>query len=220
MNPEQKEFWKPYIDLIGVENFTLIKGQDGMIDLVQSKHYCGMDTSSLGKHGEANRTVAINRYHLYQETLSKGTLSADDIDTIFLSYIDKAYFDTELIFLLTKRCSSLSLDEYWDLVVSLWCRQEFTTGGSRGENWKIIFNHRERPDYLTKDLPDTFTAYRAGEESGYSWTLDKKVADWFHNRFKEDFGDIPLLKRNFKKSDAVFYTNSRNEKEVVIISNT
>jgi len=219
MNQEQINFWKPYIDLIGEENFTLIRGHEGVMDFVQSKHYCGMDTSSFGVHGESNRNVAINRYKSYQELLSKGSLSADDIEKIFLSYVDKAYFDTELVFLVTKHCSNLTLDEYWNLVIDIWCRQEFTTGGDRGENWKVIFNHRQRPEYLTKDLPEEFTAYRAGEETGFSWTLDKKIADKFFNRFNNQFGDIPMLKRNFTKNDAVFYTNRRNEKEVVIISN-
>jgi hypothetical protein len=218
MTPEQNNFWKPYIELIGEENFTIIKGKNATGDFVHSKFYCGMDSSKLGLTGKGNLDVAILRYYLYQEILSNGKLTADDIETIFLSYVDKAYFDTELVYLLTQHGAELSLDEYWELVIDCWCRQEFTTKGGRGDNWKIIFNHREKPIYLTKDLPDTFIAYRAGKETGFSWTLDKDIADFFHQRFEEEFGDIPMLKRTFSRSDVVFYTNIRNEEEVVILS--
>lgn len=218
MKPEQIDFWKPYIELIGEDNFTLIKGKNGMGDFVHSKFYCGMDSSNIGLAGKANLDVAILRYNLYQEILSNGRLTADDIETIFLSYVDKAYFDTELVYLLTQHGAELTLDEYWELVIDCWCRQEFTTKGGRGDNWKIIFNHREKPCYLVEELPETFIAYRAGEASGFSWTLDKEVADFFHQRFEEEFGDIPMLTRTFSRNDVVFYTNIRNEKEVVIIT--
>ena len=218
MSPEQSAFWKPYTDLIGLENFQISEPRGSMPGIVRSKHYCGMDASALGKNGEGVREVAINRYLGYQEILAQDKLTADDIDTIFLSYVEKAFFDTELVQILTRHGNNLSLDEYWELVIDCWCRQEFTTDGNRGENWKIIFNHREKPSDLTSELPEKFIAYRAGDESGFSWTLDKKIAQWFHKRFESEFGDIPFLTREFKKSDAVFYTNRRNEKEVVVIS--
>ena len=218
MTSEQASFWKPYIDLIGPENFSIIKSDDGSVDIVHSKHYCGFDTSGFGPYGEQNRNVAIARFNGYQEILSKDRLTADDIDRIFRSYVEKAYFDTELVFLLTEHGAELSLDEHWELVIECWCRQEFTTEGGRGDNWRKILNHREKPSYLTDQLPDRFIAYRAGEETGFSWTLEKKVADRFHKRFEKQFGDIPMLKREFTKSDVVFYTNRRNEQEVVILS--
>ena len=217
MTPEQAAFWKPYTDLIGIENFECIKGTGGFFDIIKSKHYCGMDTSGFGPPGEHNRNVAIHRYNSYQEMLAKEKLNASDIETIFTSFIEKPYFDTELVFLLTEHEKNLSLDEYWELVVDYWCLQEFTTEGGRGDNWRKIFSHRERPSYLTEGLNDSFIAYRAGEETGFSWTLDKKVAEWFHQRFVSNFGDIPLLQRTFQKEEAVFYTNRRNEQEVVIV---
>lgn len=218
MSPEQSAFWKPYTDLIGLEDFQISKPRGGMPGIVRSKHYCGIDASALGANGKGVREVAINKYLGYQEILSQDKLTADDINLIFLSYVEKYFLDKELVQILTKRGTNLSLDEHWELVIDCWCLQEFTTNGGRGENWRIIFNHREKPLHLTSELPDNFMAYRAGNESGFSWTLDKKIAQWFHKRFKSEFGDIPFLTREFKKTDAVFYTNIRNEKEVVILS--
>ena len=214
---KQLEFWKPYIDLIGYENFTIKRGRHMQMDFVRSKHYVGLDASTLGKSGEAHRTVAIHRANEYQQLLQRNSLSADDIEFIFVALVDKAYFDTELVFLLTEHNSQLSDEEYWNLVIDIWCRQEFNTAGGRGDNWRAIFNHRARPMNLTADLPESFTAYRAGEETGFSWTLDETVADWFRQRFEEQFGDVPMHKRSFNRSDAIFYTNSRNEQEVVIL---
>lgn len=217
LTDDQYKFWKPYIDLIGDQNFTIETGRHGLMDIVVSKHYVGLDASKLGKNGEPNRTVAIHRANEYQQLLKKKSLTADDIDAIFTGLVEKAYFDTELVFLLTEHNTQLSDEEYWNLVIDCWCRQEFTTEGGRGDNWRAIFNHRARPTILTAELPESFTAYRAGEETGFSWTLDESVADWFRQRFEDQFGDVPMHKRIFNRSDAVFYTNRRNENEVVIL---
>jgi len=34
------------------------------------------------------------------------------------------------------------------------------------------------------------------------------------------FGNIPFLEKTFKRDDVIFYTNIRNEKEVVILPQT
>jgi hypothetical protein len=33
----------------------------------------------------------------------------------------------------------------------------------------------------------------------------------------QQFGKIPFLEKEFNKKDVIFYTNARNEKEVVIV---
>jgi hypothetical protein len=217
LTDEQLQFWRPYIELIGEDNFVIKKASRGPMDFVHSKHYVGFDVSSLGQSGEPNRTVAIHRENEYRQLLSKPALTADDIDTIFTGLVEKAYFDSELVFILTEHNSQLSDEEYWNVVIDCWCRQEFTTAGGRGDNWRTIFDHRLRPESLIADLPDTFVAYRAGEEDGFSWTLDESVADWFRQRFEEQFDDVPMHKRTFERTDAVFYTNRRKEQEVVIL---
>ena len=214
MNDKQLKFWGPYIKAIGFDNFFT----NGMF--IQSKHYCGMDISQAEgaeQFGASQLEAMIRKHTMYQDLLKKPSLNNDDLSEIFSWLVEKAFFDNELVTLITNHKLEITDEEYWDLVKGIWSRQEFNTDGNRKKNWKKIFSHRPKLPSLTEELPDRFTAYRAGKADGFSWTLDKKTAEWFHNRFKSQFGNIPFLTKPFTKEDAVFYTNDRNEKEVVII---
>jgi len=214
MNDKQIKFWTPYITAIGVENFY----SKGMF--IQSKHYCGMDISQAKgaeQFGASQLEVMIRKHNMYQDLLKKSSLSNDDLSEIFSWLIEKAFFDNELVYLIKNHKLDITDDEYWELVKDIWCRQELNTNGSRKSNWRKIFDHRPKLASLTKELPDKFTAYRAGEADGFSWTLNIETAEWFHNRFKSQFGNIPFLTKEFIKDDAIFYTNDRGEQEVVIL---
>lgn len=216
MNDKQRKFWGPYIMAIGFENFYT----NGMF--IQSKHYCGMDISlaeGAEEFGASQLEALIRKHSTYKELLTKKSLNNDDLGEIFSWLVEKSFFDDELVNLINNHKLDVTDEEYWELVKGIWSRQEFNTDGKRKKNWKLIFNHRPSIPSLTEELPDRFTAYRAGKEDGFSWTLDKETAEWFHNRFKSQFGNIPFLTKPFTKEDVVFYTNSRNEQEVVIVPN-
>lgn len=70
-----------------------------------------------------------------------------------------------------------------------------------------------------KSLPQTLTVYRGGSSGGYSWTLSKEKAQWFSRRNvrnnKQHKGELWQL--DIDKSEIAWYTNGRNEKEVIII---
>lgn len=213
----QLEFWKEYIDLIGKENF-LIKETAPNSFIVISKFFCGIDPSDA-KGGQAIVNVAINRAMRYEEILSsKKSPSFDDLQNVLLSCVQSPYFHLELDCYLPKMLNKLSGKQHWDLISNCWTMQEFTTAEGRAEVWRRVLSLRKRPAALVRKLPNQFTAYRAGELSGFSWTLDKDVALWFANRFKEEFGEVPVHERQFTKDDAVMYIEERNEKEVVILS--
>ena len=214
MNEMQRNFWKPYILAIGAENFYA----NGMF--IQSKHYCGMDISlaeGAEEFGASQLDALIRKHTTYRELLKKPSLTNKDISEIFSWLVEKPFFDEELVYLINNHKIEISDEEYWDLVKGIWSRQELNTDGTRIKNWKKIFSHRPSLPSLTDGLPDSFTAYRAGNPDGFSWTLDKETAEWFHNRFKSEFGNIPFLTKQFTKEDVTFYTNDRNEQEVVII---
>lgn len=214
MNELQAKIWAPYINLIGAENFKIHK------ILVKSKHYSGFDLSqqvNAEQYAAGQVQQIIARYTEYQDIINKSALNVSDISLIFDGLVEKDFIDSELVYLINNKTLEVSNKEWWDLIKSLWTRQEFNSVGSRKSNWIEIFNYKERTPALTSDLPNKFTAYRAGNDDGFSWTLDKKVAEWFHNRFKSEFGNIPFLTREFSKADVVFYTNSRQEQEIVII---
>lgn len=59
-------------------------------------------------------------------------------------------------------------------------------------------------------------AYRGcvdGYENGYSWTVDKKVAEFFANRFKQN-GKV--ITRYVRPSAVMDYLTDRNEKEIIL----
>ena len=212
MNKKQANFWAPYITLIGDKNFQ-INGE-----LVKSKFYTGIDASQAAGD-EYTVNSCIWKYNEYNQILEKTVILESDLNKIFGYIVDKNYFDEELIYLHSNYQVQQTIKEHWDLIISCWRRQEFNTSSKkRKDNWKKIFALRETIPSLTDQLPDTFTAYRAGNPDGFSWTLNKEQAIWFHNRFKNQFGNIPFLQNTFDKKDVVFYTDGRREQEVVILT--
>lgn len=214
MSEFNREFWAPYIALVGPENFIV----DDMI--IKSPHYCGMDFRRAlhgEKYAQPQLEQLMEKYRVYHEILGKSTLSFDDVKLVFYGLIAEPFFDTELVKLIDMGNCEINDEEWWDLVVSLWVMQEFNSDGDRKQNWTKILTHRDKIESLTAELPDKFIAYRAGSEDGLSWTLDEGTARWFHNRFIAQFGRIPFLKKQFTPNDVMFYTNRRNEQEVVVI---
>jgi hypothetical protein len=112
--------------------------------------------------------------------------------------------------------------KYWKILSFLWTDSE------------NIFQYKELWDDLLKDrtnshfymskkdlnffnsLENEFMVYRGYThwENGYSYSLDKERAVWFANRFGQNGKVKEML---VKKEDVFAYTNSRNEKEIIIL---
>lgn len=79
-----------------------------------------------------------------------------------------------------------------------------------------------------KALPKTVKLYRGGRidwedmmdsRPPLSWSLDKTKAEWFARRFMEHrHEDGNLITAEIDKEDICFYTDTRNEQEVVVSS--
>lgn len=214
MSIEKIQFWMPYITQIPIDQFAYNEY------IVRSKHYAGADISNPNypkEYAVSTLNMILKRVSEYKEIIAKPKISIDDMWYVLVTLIDKSFIDDVMIELINTKRLDVSDEEFWDVVVSNWTRQEFNTCGQRAKNWRKIFAHRPRPSSLTSGLPETFTAYRAGKPNGFSWSLSKEKALWFHRRFATEFGNIPFLERKFKRCDAEFYTNSRGEQEVVIL---
>lgn len=95
------------------------------------------------------------------------------------------------------------------------------------EAWELIFNHCQGMKVFEeskKELPSgKFKVYRGTkegvEDKGISWTLNKEIAEFFANRyFTKKIDGAPLIKEmEITKEDVLFYTNKRNEEEVIIL---
>ncbi len=98
-----------------------------------------------------------------------------------------------------------------ELIEAVWIDAE--SPGVNREVWLELFDGLPCP--ALDELPDKLTIYRgtvADDEDGISWTLDKKMAKFFANRFDTN-GVVKTAV--ISKMAALYYTNGRGEKEVI-----
>ena len=119
--------------------------------------------------------------------------------------------------------SKLSDTQYWSLLSDIWTDTENQWQGLN--KWKqLLSSNRPSRHYLMNEeefnllqsLPDEVTIYRGCQaginENGLSWTLNKKKAEFFANRFgKEGI----ILERKIPKSNIIAFLNGRGESEVI-----
>lgn len=217
MSEQQLNIWQEYIDEIGEDHFYYLPAEGSDFPIIYSRFFCGIDRSLIDPEGtKRSIAIAITRSKINSSLLKKPILSSKDAFEL-VSTVTPQFYDQEILMLLEECQTSMTLQEHWEFLIECWTEQELTTDGIRKENWEKIFRFHPSLPELIAVLPDEFTAYRAGELNGYSWTLDRSVAQKFQQRFALNFGDVPLQSRTFLKSEALFYTNRRNEQEVVII---
>lgn len=212
---DKRQFWKDYIDLIGEDNFQIINN-NGM-NFIQSPFWVGPDPSeAIG--GEAMLTPLIEKAKSYYQITKCDRLGFSDLSAAFMG-LHKQYYDRELLSLIMDNRIEMTDEEFWQFIIKIWTRQEFNGTGDRRERWIQILSHRAKVAFLTAELPQTFVAYRAGDLSGLSWTLDLEIAQWFQARFRDSANsdNIPIHKKTFTIDEAVFFTNNRREQEVVIL---
>lgn len=106
-------------------------------------------------------------------------------------------------------------DEECELVEQVWVDAE---GPSVNRDiWIELFESVPCP--ALNDLPPELTIYRGTvpeDEDGISWTLDKKRAQFFANRFNHDRGVVKS--RTIARADALFFTDARGEREIIFDS--
>ena len=119
--------------------------------------------------------------------------------------------------------SKLSDTQYWSLLSEIWTDTENQWQGLN--KWKqLLSSNRPSRHYLMNEeefnllqsLPDEVTIYRGCQaginENGLSWSLNKKKAEFFANRFgKEGL----ILERKIPKSNIIAFLNGRGESEVI-----
>ena len=219
MNIDKKKYFSKYIDKIGIENFeyTTINNNN----FIKSTFFCGIDyTSTFGFESDQFKNLInllMTRVSKYEDYLNKNIIVNDDVENALL-LVDKNFLHHQLLQILSKNNTQLNLNEHWELIINNWTLQEFTSFNEKGDVWRKIFKLKKPIAKLVEKLPDKFIAYRAGDENGFSWTLSKEKALWFQNRFKEQFGVIPFLEKEYLRENVLFYTNIRKEEEVVIVS--
>lgn len=98
---------------------------------------------------------------------------------------------------------------------------------SKRTNRESLMTKSERT-FLNK-LPSKVKIYRAmtvveskSKDYGISWTLDKKTAEFFKEKYQRNFDTYGLektiLRLDVNRADIVAYINEREEKEIIYIS--
>lgn len=166
-----------------------------------------------------------NSYYNKQLTRKKQMLNEFEQNNEFESYlflIEKPFrilFFSELV--KQNKIKRLS-KKYWKILSTLWTGSENIF--QHKELWAELLKDKTNSQYFMskKDLEfynsleNEFIVYRGYThwENGYSYTIDKDIAVWFAERF----GQNGLIKeRLVKKEDVFAFTNSRKEKEIIII---
>lgn len=212
---QQYQFWKPYIELLGsASNFAI--DESGLMPIVRSPFYVGFDASQAEGGEQFLSTMLLPRVEAFEEMISRPNLSKDEILSAMM-LVAPQYYDQFLWSFLDNYAHCLSDEEHWELITTIWVEQEFNSDGGRVANWLEIFTMRPPIASLTAELPNNFTVYRAGDPSGMSWSLKKRVAEWFATRLQLCGVTVPVTKRVVVRSEVLFYTNARNEHEVVIL---
>jgi hypothetical protein len=92
---------------------------------------------------------------------------------------------------------------------------------------RIKNNKKVLKDYLIKEKVGNRTIdysiklyrgmnkYSIVEELALSYTVKKEIAEWFANRF--DMPEAIVIEREFSINQVLFYTNEREEEEVIVI---
>jgi hypothetical protein len=129
---------------------------------------------------------------------------------------------------------------YWGFVSHLYTLTNFAHAeesfvklilSSDKPNRELLMTQKER-NFLAK-LPNTITIYRGcsknegnSEKYRFSWTLDKKVAEFFAYKYLNPvidgkhvrpIEDYTVVEKTIDKSQAIAYFNGRKESEIIYI---
>ena len=120
----------------------------------------------------------------------------------------------------------LSKEDFSRFLGSMWTLVEFPNADSTVSPAEFVMYFKEAEKEVLMDeedyrkfliLPDVLTVYRGikpkGEVRALSWTLSKKKAEWFANRFQPDG---VVYRAKIAKEHLLAYFNCRSEQEVVL----
>ena len=119
--------------------------------------------------------------------------------------------------------SGITDKEYWKLIMTTWSYGDFNSlCPFRKSNWRDLFKLRKRLTSFLDFFEEEVLVYRGGNsKKGVSWTLSKDVGELFqrdndqHNYKSKKKSKLYQMK--IKKTDILFFSNFRQELEVVVL---
>lgn len=158
-----------------------------------------------------------------RKIISEKIDSATDISYL-LNMLNPPYFPAFLKY----TYADMSVRDMSKTLSDVWLFTEFPNHDpnlSKTEFLKL-FSAADKTVLMDKDdlsfferLPNKIKVYRGTKHEDYkalSWTLNKKKAIWFSERFLEDGEKSNVYEAEIEKKDCFAYFNSRSEKEIVL----
>ncbi len=169
---------------------------------------------------EMNKRIVTGikrKINLWKEFVySKKPLSGISINVALCTSLPKQYRVDGLLDLLTSdRAKKLSDRVFWKCIIHCWVMTEFPSQSK--DIFQSLFNLRPVPKVFTRNLPDEMTVYRGGLPDGWSWSLSRERGEWFASLYELTESEYLCWKTKVKKEEVLFYTNDRQEEEVVFI---
>lgn len=160
----------------------------------------------------------IEKYHIWQEHFAediKQRKNAYSIACLVRTYYKPIFFEAIKEYLSEK--------DFTEILVDYWTASGITDVPK--ENFLSWFNEANKAYLMNKSeqkkfdkLSDKVTIYRGVSNSeckyGFSWTIDRRIAAWFANRYEDK--ESYVYECTVDKKDLLCYLDIRNEKEVII----
>jgi hypothetical protein len=121
----------------------------------------------------------------------------------------------------------MSAEEYWEAVVDVWMDSENIR--EHQEEWdELLRDRRPGHEHMMDDeertalaaMPEEIMIYQGHtdeRDDGWSWTIDRKKAEWFGRRFASmEQAEPRMTVAMAKRDDVLAYLTGRGESEILI----
>lgn len=160
----------------------------------------------------------IEMYRLWQEQFAEDIRqrkSAYSIACLIRTCYKPIFFESIKEYLSEKDFAEILVD-YWSASGIADAPKENFLLWFKEANKAYLMNKREQKKF--DKLPERVTIYRGVNNPdykyGFSWTIDRRIADWFANRYENKQSYV--YECTVDKKDILCYLDIRNEKEVII----
>lgn len=160
----------------------------------------------------------IEMYRLWQEQFAEDIRqrkSAYSIACLIRTCYKPIFFESIKEYLSEKDFAEILVD-YWSASGIADAPKENFLLWFKEANKAYLMNKREQKKF--DKLPERVTIYRGVNNPdykyGFSWTIDKRIANWFANRYEDK--ESYVYECIVDKKDILCYLDIRNEKEVII----
>lgn len=226
--PLSQRVFDRYVDGLSNEEMDkwrlkLVKADEELLpELAETLTHGGM---MMTHHPLCVGMIISRAYSNFSYLVNKHLLekAEQDEDWYQWVFIHETPYQVDALMKITKRITDDK--KYWELMASVYTESENLRQYQK-ELPKLLMSKRPKRESMMsayerkklKSLPNKIKIYRGfahRNKKGWSWTIDRKKAEWFAQRFAMLDGSPKVITATVKKSDVIAYFSRRDEKEIV-----